>query len=287
MRFLRVGEPGAERPLVLDREGRPFDLTGLTSDIDGRFLASGGIHAVRTALAAGSLPEAVVSGERVGPPIARPGAVLCIGMNYAAHAAESGSTPPESPVLFYKHPNTIVGPNDPIVIPRNSSKTDWEVELGVVIGARASYLGSPNDATAVIAGYVLSDDVSERAFQLEVSGGQWSKGKSCASFNPLGPWLVTPDEVGDPAGLRLTSSVNGTPRQNSSTADMIFDVPFLIWHLSQYLVLEPGDLLNTGTPEGVALSGRFPYLSAGDTVDLSIDKLGTQRSVCIDTTSAD
>jgi 2-keto-4-pentenoate hydratase/2-oxohepta-3-ene-1,7-dioic acid hydratase in catechol pathway len=286
MRFLRVGESGEERPVVLDAAGRYFDLTGLTTDIDGRFLAGGGIEAVRAALLAGTLPETDVSDERIGAPIARPPAVLCIGMNYAAHAAESGAMPPDNPVLFQKHPNTVVGPHDPIVVPRNSAKTDWEVELGVVIGTRAGYLDSPDDAAGVIAGYVLSNDVSERAYQLEVSGGQWSKGKSCASFNPLGPWLVTADEVGDAAGLRMFSRVNGEQRQDSSTADMIFDVPFLVWHLSQYLVLEPGDLLNTGTPEGVALSGRFPYLSAGDTVEIGIDKLGTQRSVCVNAPGA-
>ena len=281
MKFLRVGPIGEERPVVMDAAGRTFDLTGLTPDIDGPFLAANGIEAVRAALASGSLPDTDVSGERIGAPIARPPAVLCVGMNYAAHAAESGANPPDNPVLFHKHPNTIVGPNDPIVIPRESVKTDWEVELGVVIGTRAGYLDSPEDAAAVIAGYVLSNDVSERAYQLEVSGGQWSKGKSCASFNPLGPWLVTPDEIGDAGRLRLTSRVNGEPRQDSGTADMIFDVPFLVWHLSQYLVLEPGDLLNTGTPEGVALSGRFPYLTAGDRVEISIEKLGSQSSVCV------
>jgi len=280
MKLMRVGELGQERPVVLDG-GRYYDIGGLTEDIDGRFFADGGMAAVQRALSARSLPELEPPSGRIGSPIARPGAVMCIGMNYAAHAAESGSAPPEQPVLFYKAPNTIVGPDDPIVIPRGSVKTDWEVELAVVIGTRASYLDAPEDADDVIAGYVLANDVSERAFQLEVSGGQWSKGKSCAGFNPLGPWLVTPDEVGDPQALRMTSSVNGEPRQDSTTADMIFPLRFLVWHLSQYLVLEPGDLINTGTPQGVALSGRFPYLRPGDVVEMSIDGLGSQRGTCV------
>ncbi len=197
--------------------------------------------------------------------------MLCIGQNYAAHAAESGATPPERPIMFYKAPNTVVGPYDDVLIPRGSAKTDWEVELGVVIGRTARYLDSPADALGHVAGYVVANDVCERDFQLAVSGGQWSKGKSCETFNPLGPWLVTPDEVGDPGALRLRSWVNGEPRQDSSTADMIFDVAYLIWNLSQYTVLEPGDLINTGTPQGVALSGRFPYLRAGDVVEVEID----------------
>jgi 2-keto-4-pentenoate hydratase/2-oxohepta-3-ene-1,7-dioic acid hydratase in catechol pathway len=179
--------------------------------------------------------------------------------------------------MFYKAPNTVVGPYDDVLIPLRSQKTDWEVELGVVIGRTARYLDSPADAAAHIAGYVLSNDVSERDFQLAESGGQWSKGKSCETFNPLGPWLVTPDEVSLPAGLR--SWVNDEPRQDSTSSDMIFDVPYLVWHLSQYTVLEPGDLINTGTPQGVALSGRFPYLRAGDVMEVEIDGLGRQRSL--------
>jgi 2-keto-4-pentenoate hydratase/2-oxohepta-3-ene-1,7-dioic acid hydratase in catechol pathway len=202
--------------------------------------------------------------------------VLCIGMNYAAHAAESGSAPPEIPILFLKTPNTVVGPNDTVEIPRGSEKTDWEVELGVVIGRRASYLDSPEQSAAHIAGYVVANDVSERDFQMAVSGGQWSKGKCAPGFNPTGPLLVTRDEV-DVDGLRLRSWVNGEPRQDSTTSDMIFGVDHIVWHLSQYLTLEPGDLVLTGTPEGVALSGRFPYLAAGDVVELEIDGLGRQR----------
>jgi 2-keto-4-pentenoate hydratase/2-oxohepta-3-ene-1,7-dioic acid hydratase in catechol pathway len=197
-------------------------------------------------------------------------------MNYAAHAAESGSLPPEHPVIFHKTPNTVVGPNDPVVIPPGSEKTDWEVELGVVIGRRASYLADPRDAMRHVAGFVLCNDLSERDHQLAVSGGQWSKGKSAPGFCPTGPWLVTPDEI-DHQNLRLRSWVNGEPRQDSTSADMVFSVERLIWDLSQYLVLEAGDLILTGTPEGVALSGRFPYLQPGDVVELEIDGLGRQR----------
>ena len=274
MRYLRVGPAGAETPVLLSG-GDHFDLSGVTRDIDGAFLAAGGFTGD-----VADLPRIDISGQRIGAPIARPGVVLCIGQNYAAHAAESGATPPEVPIMFYKAPNTVVGPHDDIAIPRGSVKTDWEVELGVVIGRTARYLETAEDALACVAGYVLSNDVSERDYQLAVSGGQWSKGKSCETFNPLGPWLATPDELEFP--LRLRSWVNVEPRQDSSTADMIFDVAYLIRDLSHYTVLEPGDLLNTGTPQGVALSGRFGYLTAGDVVEVEIDGLGRQRSTTKD-----
>jgi 2-keto-4-pentenoate hydratase/2-oxohepta-3-ene-1,7-dioic acid hydratase in catechol pathway len=274
MRYLRVGPAGAETPVLLSG-GDHFDLSGVTGDIDGAFLAAGGFTGD-----VADLPRIDISGQRIGAPIARPGVVLCIGQNYVAHAAESGATPPEVPIMFYKAPNTVVGPHEDIAIPRGSVKTDWEVELGVVIGQTARYLETAEDALACVAGYVLSNDVSERDYQLAVSGGQWSKGKSCETFNPLGPWLVTPDELEFP--LRLRSWVNGEPRQDSSTADMIFDVAYLIRDLSHYTVLEPGDLLNTGTPQGVALSGRFGYLTAGDVVEVEIDGLGRQRSTTKD-----
>jgi 2-keto-4-pentenoate hydratase/2-oxohepta-3-ene-1,7-dioic acid hydratase in catechol pathway len=276
MKLMRIGEPGAERPVLLTADDLHLDLSALTDDIDAAFLAGGGLDRVRQAAAQGELPRVDATGQRIGAPIARPSAVLCIGMNYAAHAAETGSAPPTEPVLFYKAPNTVIGPDDDVLIPRGSAKTDWEVELGVVIGKQARYLDSPADALDYVAGYAVSNDVSERALQLERSGGQWSKGKSCETFNPLGPWLVTTDEIPDPQSLRLRSSVNGQPRQDSTTADMVFGVAELIWSLSQVTVLEPGDLLNTGTPEGVALSGRFPYLAPDDVVSLSIDGLGTQ-----------
>jgi 2,4-diketo-3-deoxy-L-fuconate hydrolase len=271
MRFARLGTPGHEIPVLLDGE-RALDLRGITPDITGAFLAEG-LDAVR-AEALPELPDA--ANLRVGAPIARPTAVVCLGMNYAAHAAESGAEPPTEPVVFFKHPNTVVGPNDQVPVPRGSRKTDWEVELGIVIGRRALYLDGPEQAADHIAGYVLVNDVSEREFQLEVSGGQWSKGKSAPGFTPVGPWLVTPDEVhaGD---LRLRSLVNDEPRQDSSTKDLIFAVPDVVHRLSQYMALEPGDLVLTGTPEGVALSGRFPYLRPGDVVELEIDGLGRQR----------
>ena len=276
MKFMRIGAPGAESPVLIGDDGQHFDLRSITNDIDGRFFLDGGPERVRAAAAAGMLPQIEVTGQRVGAPIARPGVVLCIGMNYAAHAAESGSAPPKWPVMFYKAPNTVVGANDDVLLPPGSRKTDWEVELAVVIGRRASYLDSAEQALDYVAGYAISNDVSERAFQLEISAGQWSKGKSCETFNPLGPWLVTPDELGDPQRLGLRSWVNGEPRQHSSTKDMIFSVATLIHELSQVTVLEPGDVINTGTPQGVALSGNYPYLAAGDIVDMEIDGLGRQ-----------
>lgn len=280
MKLARLGPVGQEQPAVVTDHGS-YDLSGLVFDLTGDFLASDGLDHVRAALDADELPRIQTEGVRIGAPIARPSAVVCIGMNYAAHAAESGAAPPEQPVLFLKTPNTVSGPDDPVTIPRGSAKTDWEVELAVVIGRRTSYLDSPAQSLAHVAGFTLCDDLSERAFQLEVSGGQWSKGKSCAGFSPTGPYLVTPDEV-DHANLRLRSWVNGEPRQDSSTADLIFGVEEIIFQLSQYLVLEPGDLVLTGTPEGVALSGRFPYLKAGDVVEVEIEGLGRQRHAFTD-----
>lgn len=284
MKLMRVGPRGAERPVVR-ADGDHYDLSGVTTAIDGAFLAGGGLAEVRRALDAGSLPRTNVATERIGAPITKPGVVLCVGLNYAAHAAESGAPPPSEPVIFYKAPNTVVGPNDDVLLPRGRTRTDWEVELAVVIGRTARYLDSPQQAWEHVAGLVVSNDVSERELQLDRSGGQWSMGKSCETFNPLGPWLVTTDElVGDPTEglppLRLRSWVNGEPRQNSSTADMIFDVADLVYRLSQFTVLDPGDLINTGTPEGVALSGRFPYLRAGDVVEIEIERLGRQRTIC-------
>ncbi len=276
MQLQRIGEAGRERPVAVI-DGVAHDLTSVTPDIDGAFLAADGIARVRAAL--DNLPVIDIDGQRVGAPVARPQALWCIGMNYAAHAAESGAQPPTVPVLFFKTPNTIVGPHDEVLIPRHSTKTDWEVELAIVIGNRARYLESVQDAWQHIAGYTVSNDVSERTFQLEQSGGQWSKGKCCETFNPLGPALVPADEV-DPGNLRLRSFVNGEPRQDSSTADLIFDVPTIVHHLSQFAVLEPGDVINTGTPEGVALSGRFPYLTAGDVMEVEIEGLGRARQLC-------
>lgn len=279
MRLMRLGQPGSEIPAVLTAEGTHVDLRPLTRDIDGAFLACLGLDQARAAVAAGTLPALDATGLRVGPPVARPGAVLCIGMNYAAHAAETGAAPPERPVLFYKAPNTVVGPDDTVLNPRGATKLDWEVELAVVIGTRVRYLESAQEALDHVAGYAISNDVSERHFQIEISGGQWSKGKSCETFNPLGPWLVTADEVTDPQALGLRTWVNGDARQDSTTRDMVFGVAELIYQLSQVTVLEPGDIINTGTPQGVALSGRFPYLVPGDVIEMEIDGLGRQRQL--------
>ncbi|BCW53520.1 fumarylacetoacetate hydrolase family protein [Arthrobacter sp. FX8] len=275
MQFARIGEPGKEVPAVLHHQ-KYYSLEQVAADIDAGFWESDGPVRTAAALAAGELAEIAVDGARIGAPIARPSSVICVGMNYAAHAAESGAAPPSVPIIFHKAPNTVAGPFDAVAIPRGSTKTDWEVELGVVIGRQASYLQSPEQARDHIAGYVTVNDLSERTFQLEVSGGQWSKGKSCAGFCPTGPYLVTPDEV-DAGDLQLRSWVNGEIRQDSSTRDLIFGVEQVIYDLSQFLVLEPGDLICTGTPEGVALSGRFPYLKAGDVVEIEVAGLGRQR----------
>jgi 2-keto-4-pentenoate hydratase/2-oxohepta-3-ene-1,7-dioic acid hydratase in catechol pathway len=276
MRLLRIGERGAERPAVLDSDGVARDVSGLTADYGPAFFAGGGLAAVAAVAAdpqaLGALP--VLEG-RTGAPVARPGKVVCIGLNYRDHAAETGAAIPERPVVFMKDPSTVVGPFDDVRIPRGSSATDWEVELGVVIGSTCRYLDSPAEALAHVAGYAVSHDVSERVFQLELSP-QWDLGKSCETFNPLGPWLVTADEVPEPQALGLRLAVNGAGRQDGRTANMIFDVAYLVWYLSQYMVLEPGDLVNTGTPAGVALGlPDHPYLRAGDVVRLEIDGLGT------------
>ncbi|WP_369227776.1 fumarylacetoacetate hydrolase family protein [Streptomyces sp. R39] len=275
MRFARLGPAGAETPTVVVA-GTHLDLRPLTDDIGPAFLARGGIARVADALAAGTLRPLAGAGDlRVGAALGRPGKIVCIGLNYRDHAAETGAGIPAEPVVFMKDPSTVVGPFDTVLVPRGSTKTDWEVELGVVIGTKARYLSSPDDALAHVAGYVLSHDVSEREFQLE-RGGQWDKGKSCETFNPLGGEFVTADEVPVPQALRLSLSVNGVRRQDGTTADMIFSVAHVVWYLSQFMVLEPGDLVNTGTPAGVAmgLPGR-PYLRAGDIVELAVGGLGS------------
>jgi 2-keto-4-pentenoate hydratase/2-oxohepta-3-ene-1,7-dioic acid hydratase in catechol pathway len=277
VRYRRLGEVGHEIPVACTDRGL-FDLRPLTDDIDGSFLSRMRPADVHQAIAWGDLP-AVDGGEdlRVGAPIARPGKVVCIGLNYRDHARETGAELPDEPVVFMKDPSTVVGPFDTVLIPRGSTKTDWEVELGVVVGAEARYLEDLADAASCIGGYVLSHDVSERAFQLE-RGGQWDKGKSCETFNPVGPDLVTPDEVVDVQRLELGLAVNGVPRQRSSTAEMRFGVLHLVWYLSQFMVLHPGDLINTGTPAGVAMgTPGEPYLSPGDVVELWISGLGAAR----------
>ncbi|GAA4612713.1 fumarylacetoacetate hydrolase family protein [Actinoallomurus liliacearum] len=275
MKLLRVGPEGAERPAVLAEDGSLLDLSGLTREIDGDFLATD-LERAKAAYAAGELPP-IQNTKRIGAPVARPGKVVCVGLNYRDHAEETGADVPAEPIIFMKASNTVVGPDDDVLIPRGSEKTDYEVELAVVLGGRARYLDSPADARPLVAGYAISNDVSEREFQLE-RGGQWDKGKSCETFNPLGPHLVTADEIDDPQNLGLRLWVNGELRQDGDTKNMIFPVDHLIWYLSQFMVLDPGDVINTGTPAGVALgSPGISFLRQGDIVELEIDGLGRQR----------
>jgi 2-keto-4-pentenoate hydratase/2-oxohepta-3-ene-1,7-dioic acid hydratase in catechol pathway len=280
MKFARLGTAGNEKPVVIAQDAtgteKYFSLDPLTKDINGEFLATDGITRTRDALASRNLPEISAEGLRIGSPVARPGNVICIGLNYTAHAAESGATPPESPVVFLKPSNTVSGPFDAAPIPPSSDKYDWEVELGIVIGREASYLSSAEEAADCIAGYVVANDLSERDYQLPGAAGQWTKGKSLPQSTPLGPWLVPADEL-DAGHLALRTWVNGEIRQSSDTSDMIFDALTVVHHLSQYMVLEPGDVILTGTPEGVALSGRFPYIQPGDVVELEVEGLGRQR----------
>lgn len=275
MELLRLGRPGTETPALRAAE-KIYDLSPFVRDLDPDFFGSGGIATVRALYRDGRLEELAGAGDlRAGPPVAQPGAVLCIGQNYAAHAAESGSPPPREPILFFKQPSCLIGADDDVVLPPGSVQSDWEAELVVVIGTRADRLASPADAPAVIAGYTIGNDMSERGWQLGKDGGQWSQGKCFPTFGPLGPALVV-DAV-HPGNLGIRSWVNGEPRQISVTKDMIFGVDHLVWYLSQTMTLRPGDLIFTGTPEGVALSGRFPYLKAGDVIEIEIDGLGRQR----------
>ncbi|WP_314175476.1 fumarylacetoacetate hydrolase family protein [Streptomyces winkii] len=280
MKLLRVGPVGAERPALLDEAGVLRDLSGVVPDIDGALLADDAALArVRDAAAApAELPALDADGLRTGAPLAGIGKVVCIGLNYHDHARETGGAIPQEPILFMKAPDTVVGPYDTVLVPRGSVKTDWEVELAVVIGRTARYLSSDEEALAAVAGYAVANDVSERAFQLE-RGGQWDKGKNCETFNPLGPWLVTADEAGDPQALGLRLWVNGELRQDGTTAEQIFPVAEVVRYLSQFMTLRPGDVINTGTPAGVAMGfpEPKPYLRAGDVVELEIDGLGRQR----------
>nr|WP_241842398.1 fumarylacetoacetate hydrolase family protein [Pseudofrankia sp. BMG5.36] len=276
---MRIGAPGAEKPVVRVDDAHYVDVSDLTSDFDETFFAAGGTallaDAVAARVAAGVL--SAFAGERIGAPIARPHQILCIGLNYSDHAAETGQAIPTEPILFTKSPNTLIGPNDDVRIPRGATKPDWEVELGIVIGKRTRYLDRVADAADAIAGYLVVNDVSERAFQFE-RGGQWAKGKSAETFNPAGPWLVTPDEIADVVDLGMWLDVNGERRQTGSTKTMIFDPFFIVHHLSQFMVLEPGDLINTGTPPGVGMGFTPPiWLRPGDVMELGIDGLGRQR----------
>ena len=279
MYLMRIGQPGSEKPIVRLDDETYVDVSDLATDFDEAFFGSGGIERIKPIVQqrtdAGQVAR--FAGERIGAPFARPHQILCIGLNYSDHAAETGQTVPDEPILFTKSPNTLIGPNDDVRIPRGSTKTDWEVELGIVIGKRASYLDSPEEAREAIAGFVVVNDVSERAFQMERSG-QWSKGKSCETFNPAGPWLVTPDEIADVNSLGMWLDVSGVRRQTGSTATMVFDAFFIVQYLSQFLVLEPGDLINTGTPPGVRIGFKPPvFLQPGDVMELGIDGLGSQR----------
>ncbi|CAM5411420.1 MULTISPECIES: fumarylacetoacetate hydrolase family protein [Streptomyces] len=279
MKLLRVGQVGTERPALLDEQGALRDLSTLVTDIDGALLADApALDRIRAAAAAGELPRLDPAGLRTGPPVARIGKVVCIGLNYHDHARETGAAVPAEPIVFLKAPDTVVGPHDPVLVPRGSVKTDWEVELAVVIGRTARYLETDDEARAAVAGYTIAHDVSEREFQIE-RGGQWDKGKNCETFNPLGPWLVTADEVPDPQALGVRLWVNGTLRQDGTTAEQIFPVAEVVRYLSRFMTLYPGDVINTGTPAGVAMGcpEPKPYLRAGDVVELEIDGLGRQR----------
>lgn len=283
MKLLRLGPAGHERPAVALDEGRHLELDGLVDDFDEAFFGSGGIDRLRALLDAPDPDRVRETGpaERIGAPIARPHQIICVGLNYSDHARETGQAVPAEPILFTKSPNTLVGPGDAVRMPRGATKLDWEVELGIVVATRAHELDTDEQAAAAIAGYVVVNDVSERAFQLE-RGGQWLKGKSAPTFTPAGPWLVTPDEVGDPRALAMRLDVNGIRRQDGSTATMIFDPVFLVRYISQFLALEPGDLITTGTPPGVGMGMTPPlYLAVGDVMELSIDRLGSQRQVVV------
>jgi 2,4-didehydro-3-deoxy-L-rhamnonate hydrolase len=276
---MRIGLPGAEKPVVRINGDTYVDLSADVGDFDEAFFGGDGLDRIREVVAARTAAGQVsrFAGERVGAPIARPHQILCIGLNYRDHAAETGQAVPAEPILFTKSPNTLVGPNDDVRIPRGSTKPDWEVELGMVIGRRTSYLDSVEEARDAIAGYLVVNDVSERAFQIE-RGGQWTKGKSAETFNPAGPWLVTPDEIEDVLALDMWLDVSGVRRQTGNTRTMIFDPLFLVQYLSQFLVLEPGDLINTGTPPGVGMGFTPPiWLRPGDVMELGIEGLGSQR----------
>ena len=281
MFLMRIGAVGAEKPIVRIDDLTYVDVSDVVDDFDEAFFggAAGGLVTLQTIvndrIASGLVSK--FAGERIGAPFGRPHQILCIGLNFSDHAAESGQAVPDEPILFTKSPNTLQGPNDDVRIPRGSTKPDWEVELGIVIGKRTSYLDSVDEAADCIAGYVLVNDVSERAFQME-RGGQWAKGKSAETFNPAGPWLVTPDEIDDILGLEMWLDVNGVRRQTGSTSKMIFDPLFIVHYLSQFMVLEPGDLINTGTPPGVGLGFKPPiWLQPGDVMTLGIDGLGAQH----------
>jgi len=280
MKLLRLGEVGKEKPCVTTGSGQNKDVSAYFTDWNYDFFTGDGLKKLSEIVIekGDALPDAPAD-TRIGSCISRPGKIICVGLNYRDHAKEAKMDLPTEPVLFFKAPNTVVGPFDDVLIPRGSTKTDWEVELGVVIGKDARYLESPEEAANYIAGYCLCNDLSEREFQLE-RGGQWVKGKSCDTFNPIGPWLVTPDEIGDVNNLDLKLWKNGEIKQDSNTGQMAFDPLFLVHYISQFMTLEAGDLISTGTPAGVGLGFDPPqYLKEGDTVELEVTGLGRQRQV--------
>jgi len=282
MLLMRLGPYGSERPVVRVDATSYIDVSDAVSDYDEAFFARGGLGELARLVADRADDARPFTDERVGAPLARPHQILCIGLNYSDHAAETGQAVPTEPILFTKSPNTLVGPYDNVRIPRGSTKTDWEIELGIVIGRRTSYLETDAEAKDAIAGFVTVNDVSERAFQLERSG-QWSKGKSAETFNPAGPWLATPDEIEDVGALAMWLEVNGHRRQDGSTSTMIFDPYFIVRYLSQFMVLEAGDLINTGTPPGVGMGFSPPvWLQPGDVMELGIEGLGTQRQLVVE-----
>jgi ureidoglycolate lyase/2,4-diketo-3-deoxy-L-fuconate hydrolase len=274
MKLLRIGAPGMEKPAVLDSQSMARSLAGIVDDFSADWFAAGGIESLRS-LRVESLPP-LPADQRIGSPVAHVGKIICVGLNYTDHAAESGLPAPAEPILFLKAGHVVQGPDDPVKLPRGSKKLDWEVELGVVIGRRAAYV-SEAEALDHVAGYCVCNDLSEREFQLE-RGGQWDKGKNCETFGPLGPWLVTKESVADPQNLKLWLDVNGRRFQSGNTARMIFGVRFLVHYISQFMPLEPGDVISTGTPAGVGLGQRPPvYLREDDVVRLGIEGLGEQQ----------
>ncbi|MBO9109942.1 fumarylacetoacetate hydrolase family protein [Agrobacterium sp. S2/73] len=277
MKLMRVGQPGQEKPAILDAEGKVRDLSAHVKDIGGEAISPEGLKKI-AAIDLGTLP--VISEERIGACVAGTGKFICIGLNFSDHAAETGATVPPEPVIFMKATSAIVGPNDNVVIPRGSEKTDWEVELGVVIGKTAKYV-SEADALDYVAGYCVSHDVSERAFQTE-RAGQWTKGKSCDTFGPIGPWLVTKDEITDPQNLGMWLKVNGQTMQDGSSKTMVYGVAHVVSYLSQFMYLHPGDVISTGTPPGVGMGQKPPrYLKTGDVVELGIEGLGSQKQTFV------
>ncbi|MBC6109213.1 fumarylacetoacetate hydrolase family protein [Pedobacter fastidiosus] len=275
MKLIRFGEAGSEKPGVII-EDQYYDVSSLVSDYDEAFFAGDALKKLSEEIKTANLPK-VDQGVRLGPALARPSKIICVGLNYKDHAAETNAAIPTEPILFFKATSAIVGPNDDLIIPKNSKKTDWEVELAIVIGKKANYVSEEN-ALEHIAGYVLHNDYSEREFQLE-RNGQWVKGKSCDTFAPIGPFIATPDEISDVHNLRLWLTVNGKTLQDGNTSNLIFNVPFMVSYISQFMTLLPGDVITTGTPAGVGL-GQKPepwYLKSGDVVELGIDGLGSSK----------